>query len=50
MADASGGLATGLYWVATGKMPIEDLEDDLKDDPKLEASKDPHDEKDRKKR
>jgi hypothetical protein len=50
VADASGGLATGLYWVATGKFPIEDLEDDAKDDPKLEQPKDPHDEQDSKRR
>jgi hypothetical protein len=34
MPDATAGVATGLYWVATGKMPIEDLEqdEDLQDD------------------
>ena len=27
MADASGGVASGLYWVTTGKFPMEDMED-----------------------
>ncbi len=27
MADATGGIATGLYWVATGKLPLEDLDE-----------------------
>jgi hypothetical protein len=50
--DGTGGLATGLYWVATGKLPVEDL-DDEKDDPKeadRNMSKDPHDQKDKKSR
>ena len=28
MPDATAGIASGLYWVATGKMPIDDIEDD----------------------
>lgn len=53
MPDGTGGVATGLYWVATGKMPIDDLNDD-DDDPKKEpdadgsGSKDPRNQKDRK--
>ena len=48
MADASGGIATGLYWVITGKMPVEDLKDeDLKEQAK-DTPKDPQDEKDKK--
>jgi hypothetical protein len=27
VADATGGIATGLYWVATGKLPLEDLDE-----------------------
>jgi hypothetical protein len=53
MVDGTGGLATGLYWVATGKLPVEDITDDEKDDPKeadRNMSKDPHDLKDKKSR
>ena len=28
MPDATAGIASGLYWVATGKMPIDDIDDD----------------------
>lgn len=28
MPDFSGGIATGLWWVARGKTPIEDLQDE----------------------
>lgn len=36
MPDASGGIATGLYWIATGKLPIEDLDEDSKEPSKEE--------------
>ena len=41
MPDASGGIASGLYWVATGKLPLEELKD---------KAKDPRDEEDKKAR
>jgi hypothetical protein len=25
MPDATGGLAAGIYWIVTGRLPIEDL-------------------------
>jgi hypothetical protein len=28
MPDASAGIFTGLYWVATGKTPLDELQDD----------------------
>lgn len=48
MPDATGGIATGLYWIATGKLPIEDLDDDEDDDPKKEVDDDPLTQKDKK--
>jgi hypothetical protein len=55
MPDASGGLATGMYWIATGKLPLEDLAEDDKEDGKPDSidrdmSKDPQDQKDKKSR
>jgi hypothetical protein len=47
MPDGTGGVATGLYWVITGKLPAEDLEDQ-KDDPKEEPDEDPLTQKDKK--
>lgn len=48
MPDGTGGIATGLYWVATGKLPIEDLDEESKD-PKLnQDDDDPLVQKDRK--
>lgn len=41
MPDATGGIASGLYWIATGKLPIDDLKnDDNDDDPKAKEPKD----------
>jgi len=40
MADAAGGLATGVYWVVTGKLPAEDLKDiDKNKTPRKEPEK-----------
>jgi hypothetical protein len=32
MPDASAGIFTGLYWVATGKTPMDEIQDDSGDD------------------
>ncbi len=43
MPDASGGIASGLYWVVTGKFPLEDLKD-------KDKTKDQREEQDKKAR
>ena len=31
MPDATGGIASGLYWVATGRLPLDELKPNGKD-------------------